>query len=426
MIEWYQVISYFITNGIKVFLCLFAANEFLKTTSFDRRITRTSIISSLFITFFEMLFMSMPQTCLTTVEIVILTVMLRGLFHQKITKCLLLASAYEMVIVLWQFLLSSGVSILFQSRDTHIWEDMLVIWIVALLMIAAIVIIKKSRFKSSKIPFSEIFAVLGVLGVIVLSEQSTAMDDSSLAVHFILSILIVVAVLAFKLNQQYEAEKEIAKLKQGQAEIIERDYRTLNQTYADNAILYHDIHNHIEAIYHCLTHGEIQKATQYCEELRAPIHAISKIVWTGNTTLDYLINSKIAVAEQKNIQTNVNIEYPRNTNIRSVDLTTILGNLLDNAIDAADNAPEHLRTLNLTIRRINDMLIIKIENGYGAVPIQANGVLLTSKSEKNLHGWGLKSVETAAEHYDGTLNTEYADGIFKAVVTLSFQPIKTE
>ena len=134
----------------------------------------------------------------------------------------------------------------------------------------------------------------------------------------------------------------------------------------------------------------------------------------------------MALAEQEHIQTEVNIEYPRNTNIRSVDLTTILGNLLDNALEAAEAAPERLRFLHLTVRRINAMLIIKVENGYGEVPTQENGNLLTSKMDKVFHGWGLKSVQTAAEHYDGVINTEYTDGIFKTVVTLSFQPIKTE
>jgi sensor histidine kinase regulating citrate/malate metabolism len=99
---------------------------------------------------------------------------------------------------------------------------------------------------------------------------------------------------------------------------------------------------------------------------------------------------------------------------------------LDNALEAAETAPEHLRFLHLTVRRINAMLIVKVENGYGEAPTQENGNLLTSKMDKAFHGWGLKSVQTAAEHYDGVINTEYTDGIFKTVVTLSFQPIKTE
>ena len=158
--------------------------------------------------------------------------------------------------------------------------------------------------------------------------------------------------------------------------------------------------------------------------MRAPIQEISQTVRTGDKAIDYLINSKIALAEQNKIRTKVNIEYPHNTNIRNTDLTAILGNLLDNALEASEKAPDPLRFLSLTIRRINDMLIIKVENGCSDAPTQENGHLLTSKADKTFHGWGLKSVESAADRYEGTVNTEYKDGIFKSVVTLSFQPLK--
>ena len=113
-------------------------------------------------------------------------------------------------------------------------------------------------------------------------------------------------------------------------------------------------------------------------------------------------------------------------NIRSVDLTTILGNLLDNALEAAKTAPDNVRFLNLTVRRINAMLIIKVENGYGNNPKRESGNLITSKADKAFHGWGLKSVQTAADRYDGTITADYNDGVFKSVVTLSFRPIKTK
>lgn len=99
---------------------------------------------------------------------------------------------------------------------------------------------------------------------------------------------------------------------------------------------------------------------------------------------------------------------------------------MDNALDAAKAAPDKMRFLNLTIRRINAMLIIKVENGYGNAPKQESGNLITSKADKASHGWGLKSVQTAADRYDGTITTDYKNGIFGAVVTLSFKPVETE
>ena len=70
------------------------------------------------------------------------------------------------------------------------------------------------------------------------------------------------------------------------------------------------------------------------------------------------------------------------------------------------------------------MLVIKVENGYGDAPIENDGKLETSKADKSSHGWGLKSIQTAADRYDGTITTSYKDGVFQSVVTLSFQPVQ--
>ncbi|NCB33476.1 MAG: ATP-binding protein, partial [Erysipelotrichia bacterium] len=187
-----------------------------------------------------------------------------------------------------------------------------------------------------------------------------------------------------------------------------------------------DLHNHIETIYQCIVQGNDEEALRYCEQLRTPAGQISQTPWTGNKTTDCLISSKLAMAEQKQIRTAVNIEYPHNTNIRNADLTAILGNLLDNAIEAASQAPENLRFIRLTIRRINDMLIIKVENGYGVTPKQENGTLVTSKTDAAFHGWGLKSAQTAADRCSGTITTNYKDGVFQSIATLSFQPVRIE
>ena len=272
-----------------------------------------------------------------------------------------------------------------------------------------------------------VLVILGMVGAVTLSEQKAlTLDEDLVGTWIILSMVLLFAILFYRVNRQREMESEIARLKQEQAEIVERDYQALRRTYEGNAKLYHDLHNHIEAIYQCLLQGDTEEAARYCEDLRTPVREISQTVWTGDKALDYLISSKLALAEQEHIKTKVNIEYPHNTNIRSVDLTTILGNLLDNALEAAQAAPDGLRFLNLTIRRINAMLIIKVENGYGHDLKREDGKLLTTKSDRAFHGWGLKSVQTAADRYDGTISTDDKDGIFQSVVTLSFQAIKTK
>lgn len=428
MMEWYQIISYLLTNELRLILGLYFVSK-LTEFSLERKSLLIAGAGGCLVTVIQAA--SLPTISVMAVELLIIAAIAWYYLREQLQLCLFLIFFYEVGVGLWDFLLSAGLGVLFRSErfvNTDALEYVIGVWLVRLLILGIAIFLTRQQQKNvGSMRLASIIVILGLFGAVTLSQQTILpLDEDQIGSWIILSLVLLFAVMFFRMKQQHEMELEIAQLKQDQVEILERDYQALRQTYADNAKLYHDLHNHIEAIYQCLTQGDIKEATRYCEDLRTPVREISQTVWTGDKAIDYLISSKMALAEQEHIKTKVNIEYPHNTNIRSVDLTTILGNLLDNALEAAETAPELLRFLHLTVRRINAMLIIKVENGYGEAPTQKNGNLLTSKMDKASHGWGLKSVQTAAERYDGAINTEYADAIFKTVVTLSFQPIKTE
>ncbi len=306
-------------------------------------------------------------------------------------------------------------------------EYMAAVWIVRLLMLGiAFITAKEPDSKNRQSPrIISGVAVAGLFGIVFLSGQHTiAISDDQLTPWLIYSVLIPMAILFYNLSRQYEMEKTIAQLEKDKNTLLERDYQTLSDTYAANAKLFHDFHNHIDILHRYLSKGSTAEAISYLEDLRSPVQTITQTVWVGDEAVDYLINSKIALAASRQIRVSTNIEFPRHTNIRSVDLVAILGNLLDNALDATENAEDSLRFINLTIRRINDMLVVKVENGCSAAPAFTDGDLQTSKKDKSLHGWGLRSARIAADHYDGTIETEYSDYTFRAVVTLSFEAVK--
>lgn len=427
MMEYILAISYFFTNEVRLFLGLFLVAKVMNFLP-KKMLLLLSAAGGVLVTALQMA--GLPTIGVLTVELLVITAVTWYCLRDKLNLCLFLIFFYEVGVGLWDFLLQAGLGIMFRSENfinPNAMEYLAGIWLVRLLMfIGAITLVKQEHPNAGTLRALSVLVILGMFCAVTLSEQTILpLNEDQVGTWIILSVILLFAILFYRVNQQREMEAEIAKLKQEQAEIVERDYQALRRTYADNAKLYHDLHNHIEAIYQCLIQGDTKEAVRYCEDLRTPVRQISQTVWTGDKALDYLISSKMALAEQEQIKTKVNIEYPHNTNIRSVDLTTILGNLLDNALEAAKAAPESLRFLNLTIRRINAMLIIKVENGYGNTPIQENGKLLTSKKDKSFHGWGLKSVQTAADRYDGTIRTDYKDHVFQSVVTLSFQPVKT-
>ena len=426
--DWVQILSYIFTNELRLLLGLFLVARLAAFSPERKALLLTSVVGCL-VTVLQAI--SLPTIGVIASEILVISAVAWFYLREKLNLSLFLAIFYEIGVGLWDFLLQAGLGILFRSEkfvEPKTLEYLAGIWLVRLVMLWFAIHLAKQKEKSSvPVRLASAVVMLGMFGALSLSEQTILpLSDDKTGTWIILSMVLLFSVLFYRLSRQREMELEIAQLKEDQAEILERDYQALSRTYEDNAKLYHDLHNHIEAIYQCLAQGDIQEAIRYCEDLRIPVRDISQTAWTGDKAIDYLISSKMALAEQEQIKTKVNIEYPHNTNIRSVDLTTILGNLLDNALEAAKTAPDEVRFLNLTIRRINAMLIIKVENGYGNAPKRESGNLITSKSDKTSHGWGLKSVQTAADYYDGIITTNYENGVFRSVVTLSFQPIKTE
>ncbi len=420
----YQIISFLFTNGLRIFLCLYLVMSVLNLSVGRKKGGVLSVCVAVFITLLSCL--PIPQIYITGVEIIIIMLIIRHLFRVELRIPLFLTFFYEVMVALWEFMISASLGIIFRSEgflDRNTIKYTAAVWVVRALMLGMAFLAVKAGERRNRVISA--VAVAGLFWVIFLSGQDIiTIDDEQMATWIIFSMLILVAVLFFYLSRQYEMEKKIAHMEKEKNALLMRDYQMLRNAYAANARLFHDFHNHIEALHRYLEKDRTAEAAQYLESLRSSNRTVTQSVWVGDEAVDYLINSKITLAASQEIQMDCNIEYPRHTNIRSVDLVAILGNLLDNALEAVEGTEGNLRFINLTIRRINEMLIIKLENGCNVMPIVADGDLKTSKTDKILHGWGLQSVRTAAERYDGTIETEYSNHMFCAVVTLSFEAVK--
>ena len=368
-----------------------------------------------------------PDFYRMALEAVLIAVCTHWLQKADLRMSLFVSVFYEIALSFWQFLLPAGLGVLFRAQDflnPQTMTGQLTVWLLhGLLAALAVYLSQKGIERKTAFRVVSVAALAGFLAVITLSEQ-TVLDipGDTLYMWTILSVVLMMSVLVFNINRQYEVEKELAKLQSEQAELLERDYTAINRAYQVNARLFHDFHNHIGVLRQFLTHEKYGDAVRYLDALQAPVQNLTATVWTGDETADYLINSKVSAADSSGIQFQIQVEFPRRTNIRSVDLCAILGNLLDNAIDAARQVPERSeRTVSLTIRRIHQMLVIKVENSFSAAPVQENGELKTTKNEGGLHGWGLKSAQTAAEKYDGMVQTGVSGEIFRAVATLSYE-----
>lgn len=432
MTEWLVFSSALLTGGLRVLGCLVLLYRLLSAGKPDKRCILCGLAGSGVITAVLFLF-PVSEFFRIGLEAVWIVVCF-GRFRKADTRMSLFISIfYEIAVSFWLFLFSAGMGIAVGSEaylESSSLYGQAAVWALHLLLAAFILYIVKHPDIDGKVGFRLVTMIIlvGFLAVVTLSEQTVlVIPYDTLTMWTILSVVLMMSALVFNMNRQYETEKEVARLKSEQAELLERDYTALNHAYEVNAKLFHDFHNHIGILRQMLSRHNYDGALQYLDELQEPIKEITDTVWTGDETVDYLINSKTAAAASSQIQMRVQVEFPRRTNIRSADLCAIIGNLLDNGLEAARKVPDsRQRFLSLTIRRINQMLIIKVENSFADALRQENGRLKTTKREQGLHGWGLKSAQTAAEKYDGMIQTTYTETRFRAVATLSYHAVSAK
>lgn len=239
--------------------------------------------------------------------------------------------------------------------------------------------------------------------------------QSSLAIGLV--FILCFAYLFFRLKMIQSEQIFTAR----QNHLLQKNYELAQTAYQANAELYHDMRNHFLMLQNYLAEGKIAEAQSYLEKLSGNKVTHNRERWTGIEAIDYILGQKIDSAKQHQITVSINAEYPKDCKIEPVDLCTIITNLLDNAIEGTEKCPEYIdKKIDITIRRIYQFILIRITNSTAAPPVQHNGQLITTKQDKQKHGWGVKSVISAAEKYNGTVKYDYADFMFSVSVMLFY------
>lgn len=204
-----------------------------------------------------------------------------------------------------------------------------------------------------------------------------------------------------------------------QNEILERNYITAKESYESNAKLYHDMRNHFAMLQGYLKEENVAEARDYLENLSGNKALYSATAYTGLGAIDYILEQKKEKTETLGIWMDIHAEYPKDCGIDPVDLCTILTNLIDNAIEACVKQTKgEAREIHVTIRRVNQFILIRIQNSSSTAPVIRDGALVTSKKDKRLHGWGMKSVQTAVEKYQGVIEYEYENQMMTVSVMM--------
>ena len=179
----------------------------------------------------------------------------------------------------------------------------------------------------------------------------------------------------------------------------------------------HDLKNHLITLNKLIDSEDIEKAKEYIKTLTDDnIPLITDYVKTDSEVFDSIINSKISICSQKKIFVCVYIKEGTSISFNHIDTVTLFGNLIDNAIEAAEKSEGKRITINIYNAR--QYLAVEIDNSIDKSVLENNKTLKTTKENKEFHGIGLKSVKNVVEKYNGMISFYEEYGEFRCHVLL--------
>lgn len=220
-------------------------------------------------------------------------------------------------------------------------------------------------------------------------------------------------------NLEKEYSREVAKNLDLQYEYdnLKADYTNettqraeIEQLHENTRRLKHDMKNHIMVAVSYLNNGELEQAKNYLSDVLDNLNKTYSYIQTGNSVMNYIINSKLEKARSKGIGFKAEIENLSFEKMGSVDFSALLSNILDNAVEASEKETDKFIYVAIVKKRAYDTILVKnrIDNSI----LEANPELKSGKNNIEQHGYGIKQIKTITEKYDGIVDIYEEDNMF--------------
>ncbi len=243
--------------------------------------------------------------------------------------------------------------------------------------------------------------------------------ESIVLITFLINIVMIILIITIY-------EKIVAFLQESALEQLKLQKYELNQNYFDElsvkskqlSSLRHDFKNHLGVLRGRLEQKDYEAAILYLNSIIERSQAASEIIITNNPTISSILQAKKSECERKEISFEFTVGFEKIYKVSDMDLIIILGNILDNAISAADNDKLENKKIHLSIYQADTFLVIICVNNFVEKPVEINGQLITTKNDKNIHGIGLMNVSEVCDKYDGESNYTYDEQTFTIKILL--------
>lgn len=208
-----------------------------------------------------------------------------------------------------------------------------------------------------------------------------------------------------------------------QNELVDRHYAEVETMYQKMRGWRHDYHNHIQVLKAHVELGRYEEAKQYLDTLNDDLTTVDTVMKTGNVMVDAILNSKLTMIREKGIPVDATAMVPQDVPFSGIDLSVLIGNLLDNAMEACLQVRDkEERFIRIYIDIIKKQLYVSVSNSMNGRAKRKGLQYLSTKA--GLHGFGLMRIDRIASKYGGFVNRQNEEGIFATEVMLPL--VRTE
>jgi hypothetical protein len=244
------------------------------------------------------------------------------------------------------------------------------------------------------------------------------------SVHFVTLLCGICAITNMILSENYSYQiRQNEKLHmEGIIRKQHDQYKTMLNNIEGVNRKYHDLRHILRGIDSMDSIDEIKTYVQGVEGEIKDYELIYNLYNTGNKTIDIIFSEKKRVCYERNIQLHIHAEGQGWGQVSDMDAATIFGNALDNAIESVEPIEDQrLKLIDVRIGVMNEMLVARFENHYIHELQMDKEKLLSTKMDRENHGYGLKSIELTVKKYGGDVDVKAKDGVFVLTVIIPTQ-----
>lgn len=256
----------------------------------------------------------------------------------------------------------------------------------------------------------------------LLWNISRKYNDTSplfLTIFLMIAALNVLLYILMNVMQRDNISKEEYRLLKANLASQEKFALETRERYTEMKTLRHDMKHYLSAAAELITDGKPEKAKTYIESvIDEKINPAVVGVNTGSAVVDAVINRRLEVCAERYIEMKCLIDT-QFVSDNDIDVSILLSNLLDNAIEGCSDAD--LPQIELLVKKKKSMTFITIKNSIAGSVLDENPNLRTSKKDGTAHGYGIRSIKNIAEKYSGSVDFKEEKGCFITEVWLKLE-----